>query len=89
MSVTPRQLVAVAEAVLLNPSLSALRARFPALHFTACSDDEIAAQHRPALDADAHALYLVAGAGGGHCLTITDDFAAATGVVVAAKAGDE
>lgn len=88
MSVTPRQLVAVAEAILLNPSLSALRARFPALHFTACSDDEIAPQHRPALDADAHALYLVAG-GGSHCLTITNDFAAATGVVVAAKADDE
>ncbi|MBI2306936.1 MAG: hypothetical protein HYU78_06495 [Rhodocyclales bacterium] len=85
MSVTPRQLLAVAETLQLTPSLSALRARFPALHFTACSDDEIAPQHRPAFATDEHALYLVAG-GGGQCPAITDDFAAATGVVVAARA---
>lgn len=88
MRVTPRLLVAVAETLRLTPSVAALRARFPALHFTACSDDEIAPRHRPAFNADGHALYLVAGGGGG-CPAITDDFAAATGIVVAAKADAE
>jgi hypothetical protein len=61
---------------------AALRARYPALHFTFCSDDEIcgpAAAH----EESAFKLYLVDGSG--HCLALTNDPAAATGLVVAAR----
>lgn len=38
----------------------------------------------PALETDSHAFYLVSNCGG-HCLSLTADFEAASGIVIAAK----
>lgn len=64
-----------------------LRTQFPGLHFTCCSEDDIPARARPVHDESGFALYLV-GAGGGHCLSLTDDADHASGVVVASKSAD-
>ena len=85
---TPQTLVAVAEAVQLNPSAAILRARFPDLHFTECSEDDVSPRFAPQLETAGHALFLVSGASG-HCLELTNDFSLATGVVVASKVDDE
>lgn len=66
---------------------SQLRGLFPGVHITVCSDDDIP----PRLAAVAHNevcnLYYVAS--GGHCLSLTNDATAATGIVVALCDGDE
>jgi len=86
--ITPAQLVQVAEATLLDPRAASLRQRFPALHFTECSEDDVSPRYTPALSVDSHALYLISGASG-HCLELTSDAASATGILVAAKVDDE
>lgn len=85
--IATEQLAAVAAATRENPSAAALRQRFPGLHFTECSEDDVSPRFRPALELDHHALYLIQGANG-HCLALTNDPAAATGILVAEK-GDE
>lgn len=60
--------------------LTALRAEYPALHFSWCSDDDIT-HIEPVLERSQFNLYLVDGRE--HCLCLTRDFANATGVVVA------
>ena len=82
---TPLQLVQVGEIILLSSRIDRLRERFPQLHFTECSEDDVSPRHRPALSLDSHDLYLVTGATG-ECLKLTNDFKKATGVLVAAKA---
>lgn len=64
--------------------LTRLRDAFPTVRFTLCSDDEIG-RARPVLERDSFNLYLV---GGDHCLTLTNDFATASGVVLA-EVGDD
>lgn len=86
--ITPAQLVQVAEATLLDARAASLRQRFPTLHFTECSEDDVSPRFTPALSVDGHALYLISGASG-HCLELTNDAASATGILVAAKADDE
>ncbi len=85
--IATEQLAAVATATRENPSATALRARFPGLHFTECSEDDVSPRFKPALELERHALYLIHGANG-HCLALTNDPAAATGILVAEK-GDE
>ena len=82
---TPLQLVQVGEIILLSSRIDRLRERFPQLHFTECSEDDVSPRHQPALSFDNHDLYLVTGATG-ECLKLTNDFNKATGVLVAAKA---
>ncbi len=82
---TPLQLVQVGEIILLSSRIDWLRERFPQLHFTECSEDDVSPRHQPALSFDNHDLYLVTGATG-ECLKLTNDFNKATGVLVAAKA---
>jgi hypothetical protein len=65
--------------------LSQLRESFPAVHFTQCSDDDIA-RATPVLSGDGFNLYLM---GGDHCLTLTTDFSGAKGVVLADVDDDE
>jgi len=60
--------------------ITRLRADYPKLHFTYCSDDDIL-DHEPVLARDAFNLYLIDGRD--HCLCLTHDFESATGVVVA------
>ncbi|QID19538.1 hypothetical protein G3580_19090 [Nitrogeniibacter mangrovi] len=78
------QLDAVAAAARANPDVAALRAQFPALHFTACPDDDVSPRFRPASDAGTCVLYYIAGADG-HCLSMTNDPAIATGLLLAEK----
>jgi hypothetical protein len=60
---------------------SALRADFPALHFTFCSDDDVMSD-RPLAVAPGFHLYLVDSSN--HCLCLTQDMASASGLVIAA-----
>ncbi|MGE5471289.1 MAG: DUF6129 family protein [Bacteroidota bacterium] len=85
--ITPQTVARVAEAVSLNPGVSFLRGRFPELHFTECSANDINARFDPVLETEQHELYLISGASG-HCLELTSDLNAATGIIVAAKADE-
>jgi hypothetical protein len=70
----------VRRAGLNEQTLAALREAFADLHFTYCSDDDITVGE-PARTADGFNLYLVDGRE--HCLVLTSDPSAATGVVLA------
>ena len=85
--ITPEQLTLVADAVRADAAIASLRARFPDLHFTECSEDDVSPRYRAALETDSHALYYISGATG-HCLEVTNDAALATGILVAAKADE-
>lgn len=85
---TPDLIDRVGQQVRITPELGALRAAFPDLHFSECSEDDVSPRYRPALDLDAHALYLVTGASG-HCLELTNDAGIATGLLLASKVDDE
>ena len=61
--------------------LSDLRGLFPGVHFSVCSDDDMPARSVPAAESTFCRLYYVAS--GGHCLQLTGDAEAATGLVVA------
>lgn len=86
--ISPARLDELAAAARTGAMLADLRARFPELHFTVCSEDDVSPRHRPVADAGTRLLYLVAGADG-HCLALTDDPAIASGVLLADKDGDD
>jgi len=86
--ITPAQLVQVGEATLLDARAASLRQRFPELHFTECSEDDVSPLYRPALCLEAHDLYLISGASG-HCLALTNNAEAATGILIAAKVDEK
>jgi len=86
--ISPSQLVQVGEATLLDARAASLRQRFPELHFTECSEDDVSPLYKPALSIENFDLYLISGASG-HCLALTNDAASATGILVAAKVNDE
>lgn len=86
--ITPTQLARVGEALLLDPSAAALRRRFPDLHFTECSEDDISPRYRAAFTVEGFDLFLITGATG-HCLELTNDSESATGILVASKVDDE
>jgi hypothetical protein len=81
--ITPERVAAIAEvlqgesgAIDMN---SLLLMSFPAVRFTFCSTDDIAVR-KPVMVLPRHEIYLY---GGEHCLTLTNDYDAAHGVVVA------
>lgn len=78
----------VGEAARQDARVGSLRAAFPELHFSECSEDDVSPRYRPALDVGAHTLYYITGATG-HCLEITNDAGVATGILIAAKVDDE
>lgn len=86
--ISPAQLVQVGEAVMLDARVAALRQRFPDLHFSECSEDDVSPRFSAALGVDGYELYLISGASG-HCLEITNDAAYATGILVATKVDEE
>lgn len=64
-----------------------LRATFPGRHISVCNEDDIPPRLQPAAQNDICLIYYVAT--GGHCLSLTNDTAAATGIVVALRGDDE
>jgi len=63
-----------------------LKQAFPGIRFTLCSEDDIHAG-KPVLEAEGFDIYLVGSSD--HCLTLTNDFALATGVVIAETWADD
>jgi hypothetical protein len=63
-----------------------LRAAFPGVHVTVCAEDDVPARLPPAAENDCCSLYYVDASE--HCLKLTADAAAATGVVVALRSDD-
>lgn len=63
-----------------------LKQAFPGIRFTLCSEDDIHAG-KPVLESQGFDLYLVGSSD--HCLSLTNDFALATGVVIAEVGADE
>ncbi|MDD5321844.1 MAG: DUF6129 family protein [Methylococcales bacterium] len=57
-----------------------LRQQHQPIHFTYCMDDDLA-NNTPVIEHKAFNLYLIDGRE--HCLCLTNDFDAATGIVVA------
>lgn len=84
---TPETLNAICDAVAVDAAPAALRSQFPGVHFTFCSEDDITSRCPAVGEAGDYILYLVTGASG-HCLSLTNDMAAATGLVVASKSDE-
>ncbi|MDD3610114.1 MAG: DUF6129 family protein [Halothiobacillaceae bacterium] len=66
---------------------AALRARFPTLHFTVCSEDDVPARLKPVAEGAGFALFYLNNTG--HCVEFTTDPAAATGLVIARLVEDD
>ena len=64
-----------------------LRAKFPGRHISVCSEDDVSPRLSPAATHPACEIYYVAT--GDHCLSLTNDEAAATGIVVALRDLDD
>ncbi|MBS1145317.1 MAG: hypothetical protein H6R14_2723 [Proteobacteria bacterium] len=86
--ITPTLLAQVGEAALLDGSAAALRLRFPDLHFTECSEDDVSPRYKPAFSVEGYDLFLITGASG-HCLELTNQAESATGILIATKVDDE
>ena len=85
---TPEALQAVAGAVDADTDPGRIRAAFPDLHFTFCSEDDVPVRLKPAVECRDHRLFLITGASG-HCIEFTSDTAGATGVVVASRMDED
>lgn len=60
-----------------------LRSAFPGRHISVCSEDDVSPRLSPATVNTVCEIYYVAT--GDHCLSLTNDAAAATGIVVALR----
>ncbi|MFI3220111.1 MAG: DUF6129 family protein [Methylococcales bacterium] len=76
----------IASAYLDDALITQLRAEFAPLHFTYCYDDDIS-DRTPVLETEQFNLYLIDGRE--HCLKMTNDYEAATGIVVAELIADD
>jgi Family of unknown function (DUF6129) len=63
-----------------DATVSKLRQQYQSLHFTFCMDDDLP-NNEPVIEKPAFNLYLIDGRD--HCMCLTKDYEAATGVVVA------
>ena len=63
--ITPTILARVGEAALLDGRAASLRQRFPDLHFTECSEDDVSPRYKAAFTVDGYDLFLITGASGG------------------------
>lgn len=66
--------------------ISGLREKWPKIHFTYCSDDDVSGP-KPVREFSAFNVYLVDGRD--HCLQFTSSYEAATGLVLAEVEEDE
>ncbi|MEJ2059329.1 MAG: DUF6129 family protein [Pseudolabrys sp.] len=82
--ITPEQVEGIADGLagqgLDESAVSALRAAYPDIHFTYCSDDDIVTGS-PVTARSGFNVYLVDGRE--HCLQLTGDYGTATGLVLA------
>jgi hypothetical protein len=76
----------IASAYLDDALITQLRAEFAPLHFTYCYDDDIG-DRTPVIETAQFNLYLIDGRE--HCLKMTNDYEAATGIVVAEVITDD
>lgn len=87
--ITPDYLDAVLAHVAASPSqdyealVQELRATFPGRHISVCGGDDVSPRLAPAAGNPVCEIYYVAT--GEHCLSLTNDLAAATGIVVALR----
>lgn len=87
--ITPDYLDAVLAHVAANPSqayealVQDLRTTFPGRHISVCGGDDVSPRLAPAAGNAVCEIYYVAT--GDHCLSLTNDLAAATGIVVALR----
>lgn len=79
--------VAGAAAATYEGLLAELRATFPGRHISVCGEDDISPRVKPAAENAACQIYYVASSE--HCLSLTNDAAAATGIVVALRGEDD
>lgn len=79
--------VATRPKALASDLVTELRAEFPGIHVSVCSEDDIPARARPVAESKICGLYAVAS--GQHCLSLTDDLGTAAGLVVALRDEDE
>lgn len=88
--VTEQQLNAVSQristAYLDDALITQLRAEFTPLHFTYCSDDDVCGP-TPVIETPKFNLYLIDARE--HCLTLTNNYETATGIVVAEIFADD
>ncbi|MDD2724214.1 MAG: DUF6129 family protein [Methylovulum sp.] len=63
-----------------DSTVSALRQQYQNIHFTYCMDDDLP-NNTPVLEYEKFNVYLIDGRE--HCLCLTNDYEAATGIVVA------
>jgi hypothetical protein len=76
----------IATAYLDDALITQLRTEFAPLHFTYCYDDDIS-DRTPVIATEKFNLYLIDGRE--HCLKMTNDYEAATGIVVAEIIADD
>ncbi|MDI6750805.1 MAG: DUF6129 family protein [Rhodocyclaceae bacterium] len=76
-----------AAAALTHEALAlSLRAAFPGRHISVCGEDDVSPRLKPAAENAVCLIYYVTSSG--HCLSLTNDPAAATGIVVALRSED-
>lgn len=87
----PERLDAIAQSVasigMADDLLLRLRADYAELRFSQCSEDDIPARLQPLLAAEGFDLYLMDTRE--HCITLTNDLNAASGVVIAWRSDEE
>jgi hypothetical protein len=82
-----RVMAAVSPALGYDALAQQLRASFPGVHITVCSEDDIPPRLPPAAEGPNCLLYYVDA--NEHCLKLTTDTEAATGIVVALRDDDD
>jgi hypothetical protein len=81
------EVAAMADSRVIDSLLQdALMQTFPGVRFTLCSEDDIHAG-KPVVENEGFDIYLVGS--GEHCLTLTNDYDLATGIVIAEKYQEE
>lgn len=82
--ITTNQVNAIAAEIealgVAESTVSTLRQQYQSIHFTYCMDDDLP-NNKPVIEHKDFNLYLIDGRE--HCLCLTNDYDAATGIVVA------
>lgn len=85
---TPARLAEVSAAISRKEPVSALRAAFPDLIFTECSEDDMSPRLTPIAETPDALLYIFTAASG-HCLEITSTLELANGIIIASRSDDD